>query len=398
VNEEINENESLGNPETEGTGDVERGDSEPVGGKSADSAVLGQKVEGNGGGDTEQEQGRAETDIVVSPLDWSFIKLWNNSLEQIKDRPVEPRDYLWATDLGKPMADVWLRMKGEKPTNPPNARSQRKFSAGNFWEWIVRLILIRAGILQESQEKLSYQYPDLLRVSGKLDFIAGGKPDFEKAKQELENMLLPDEFKLAIDNIVDYFATNYPDGLESKVLEIKSVSAFMFEALEKGHKNLKIHRLQTYHYLKSKDMSRGDVVYICRDDCRMMESPIELNSSVEQEYYDYISKITDYYKRDEMPPLEQPIVFDEDLGKFSKNNQIAWSPYLTKLYGFQDQAEFDEKYKRTAESWNRVLGRLKSEKPMTKNNEEKLAEIKEAGFDIESIKDKLVITSEEEVE
>ena len=64
--------------------------------------------------------------------------------------------------------------------------------------------------------------------------------------------------------------------------------------------------------------------------------------------------------------------------------------YLTKLYGFKDQAEFDDKYTSIVEGFNRVITRIKDGKAMTQNNEEKIGYMTELGFDIEEIKKQLV--------
>lgn len=311
---------------------------------------------------------------------WTFSHVWNKSLEEKEERPVEARDYLWASELGKSPIDVFLRLKGEVPTNPPNARAKRKFEAGNIWEWVVKLILDRAGIRIDGQKRAEFQYPDLLKVTGKIDFIAGGMPDFEKAKQVIETLELPEVFTRALDNIMAYFQVAYPNGLDPKILEVKSVGSYVYDSLERTGKALQIHRLQTYHYMKSENMERGDVVYICRDDCRMMEVPIYLGGEVEDEYYSAVKKISDYVLTDSMPPLESHVVFDEDTGKFSKNFRVGYSMYLTKLYGFNEPAEFDNKYIKLVGSWNRVMARIKKGQPMTKSNEEKLEEMKAMGF------------------
>ena len=65
----------------------------------------------------------------MSDLRWSFFKVWNDSLENGKDREYKARDYMWASEIGGSMIDRYLKMKGELPSNPPNARSLRKFEA-----------------------------------------------------------------------------------------------------------------------------------------------------------------------------------------------------------------------------------------------------------------------------
>jgi len=73
--------------------------------------------------------------------------------------------------------------------------------------------------------------------------------------------------------------------------------------------------------------------------------------------------------------LEKAIEFSEDIGKFSKNFNVAYSGYLTMLYGFKDQAEFDAKYTPIVARWNRVIARIKNGDKMTDKNNEVIKEI-----------------------
>ena len=316
---------------------------------------------------------------------WGFTEIWNKSLEEREDRPLKVRDNLWASELGKAPIDLWLKMRATPMTNPPNARSLRKFEAGNVFEWIVALILKRAGILSESQKWSSHKYDGLLQVTGKADFIAGGKVDIERFKSEMSNLDLPDVFFRAGDRIVKHLVETYPDGLAEMPLEIKSVSAFMFEALERKKSSSKIHRMQTFHYLKSENRPMANIVYICRDDMRMMEFPVLNPSEVENEYRSAIENISKYHLANEKPPLEKPIIFDADIGKFCKNFNVAYSGYLKLLYGFENQMEFDTKYTPIVSRWNRVAQRIKGGKDMTAKNEDVKNEIKEAGFNLDEI-------------
>lgn len=340
-------------------------------------------------------------DVVEADDGWSFASVWNAGMEKEDVRTYEPRDYMWASELGKLPSDVYLKMKGVVPSNVPNARSLRKFEAGNLWEWLVKIILIRAGILIEEQMRVKVGYADTIEVSGKMDFYAGGKVDREKAQRAIDELYLPEKTQKAMENVVEYLATKYPDGLRKKALEIKSVSSFMMNALEITKRPLEIHALQAYHYTKGEVVDRADVVYICRDDCRMMEFPIfKDDKRYEPMYYEYVKQMTEYYRTDTEPPKAEPIVFNEINGKFELNRLIGWSSYLTLIYGFTDQLEFDEKYKGKPASWNRVLTRAKQELPMTKNNEEKKLEIREAGFDFDHCLSKvnLAIKDEEDAE
>jgi len=328
---------------------------------------------------------------------WSFTQVWNKAIELPQDRELVKRDYLWASELGKPLADVWLKMNAEPETNPPNARSLRKFEAGNLWEWVVKIILIRAGILHSSQERVESNYEGLLRVSGKIDFIAGGKVDVEGAMGSLKAMELPEKTENAAKQILDYLVATYPDGLDKKVIELKSISSHMMNALEITERPLAIHRLQAYHYTKHPDIERADILYLCRDDLRMVEFPVLADTpKIEDEYRGYIERATKAYQNPERPEVAPAVIFDEDMGKFSVNRPLGWSSYLFLLTGLENQAEFDNKYGKIPASWNRVLTRIKNKQPMTKNNEEKIVEMKEWGYDANELASRLVVTEEED--
>ena len=326
--------------------------------------------------------------------DWSLQQVWNGSLQE--DYTLQPRDYLWASELGKPLVDLWYKLRAEPYSNPPNDRSKRKFEAGDIWEWVIQLILQRVGVLQDMQERCEWQYNGLMKVTGKADFKAGGMPDWDSAKAEVEKLLLPESFTRRAFALVEYLQTTFPDGLREKNLEIKSVSSFVYEALERTGRAMGIHRLQAFHYAKC-TQRQTDIIYVCRDDCRMLQIPIYPDSVIiEDEYRDYIEKATEALQSDTPPELEKMIKFDEDMCKFSKNNQVAWSGYLTRLYGIESQKEFDDTYTSMATRWNSVLTRVKKGKSMTAKNEQALQEIREAGFDVDTIVAKLTPEEEEE--
>lgn len=327
--------------------------------------------------------------------DWSFISVWNESLGGKTERPTQARDRLWASELGKPNIELFLKMRGVEATNPPNQRSKRKFEAGNVFEWLVSLILKRAGILKETQKWVAYQYPGLLQVSGKIDFIAGGMPDYEHWKEKLDALELPDVFMRVSADIIKHFQEKYPEGLADMYLEIKSCSSFMMDSMERTKKSSRNHRLQLFHYLKAENYPNGRVVYICRDDLRMLEIPVKNPSEVEDEYKKAISEVTAFYDAHKdtplekflvkpnlpegvptegmppemlkwtwiplegLPPLEKFVVWDDDLQKFARNWGVEYSSYLTMLYGFQTQLQFEELVNPQVARWNRVLSRMK---------------------------------------
>ena len=319
-------------------------------------------------------------------MKWSFYETWNKALEQREVKPPEPRQKIWASEIGGAYLDRFLKMKGVQQTNPPNARSLRKFEAGNILEWIVGLILKRAGVLINTQEWIQYQYEGLLPVSGRLDFISGGQPDYEKARKEIELLELPDFFNRATNQIIEHLKTNYPDGLEKIILEIKSCSSFMFERYEKhGLRSAGQHGLQLFHYLKAKDISEGHLVYISKDDLRMIEIEVLNPSYIEKKYKNDISTMTDYFQSDVWPPPEKEIIYNEDTFKFSTNLKIEYSSYLKLIYGYDEPIQYREKWDKMVASWNRTVGRAIGGKNQTDLNKKVKLEIIENGFDFDEI-------------
>lgn len=342
---------------------------------------------------------------------YDFTRVWNESLLMREDRPLVPRQHIWASELGKAPVDIWLKMRGTAPTNPPNMRSLRKFEAGNIWEWVVSLILNRCGLIHGQQTRCEHEYEGLLKVTGKLDFLMGCEAKIEPseaaftAEALLALVKLPEAFVRNGAKLAEAMAAH--GAVPKSVLEIKSCSAFMFDRYEAKRSASKNHRLQLFHYLKSLNMERGEVCYICRDDCRMLSVPVLNPSATEDQYKWHIAEISDYHKSDTRPPIEKCLVWDEDVGKFCANWQVAYSGYLTMLYNFKDQAHFDDTHKPTVARWNRTMGRLKeiseggttpTGKPLLLTDKNKLAldEMRSAGFDPDALLPDFAPEKEEE--
>src|SRR5690349_732058 len=141
--------------------------------------------------------------VVPGGLAWEFATVWNQSLLSRPEFEPRQREHVWASEIGNPFLDRYLKMTGVKATNGPNARSKRKFEAADIFEWLVGFVLKQAGIWIESQEKLEYQYPGLLRVVGRLDHLAGGRPDWNRARKQVGAVGLPRVIERASFAIID---------------------------------------------------------------------------------------------------------------------------------------------------------------------------------------------------
>lgn len=314
---------------------------------------------------------------MENKLKWSLYQVWNESLEAGRpDREVELRDHIWATEIGGSYIDRYLKMKGEEPSNPPNPRSLRKFEAGNLMEWVVGLVLKRAGLFVSEQDWVKFQYnPSLLSVTGKIDFRAGGKVDWEKAGSEVNDLGLPEFFGRATRAIIKNLSEKYPNGLDEIFLGIKSCSSFMFDKYESQGID-KRHAAQEFHYLKATGKQESHNIYICKDDLRMLEFGVFNPSSIEEFYRKDIEIMTDYFKANEMPPKEKFFNFNEENAKFELNWKVSYSPYLTKVYKFENQFAFENTFKGKAAQWNRVFQRCIDGSNMTKLNLDVIKDIK----------------------
>ena len=322
----------------------------------------------------------------MTNLSWSFASIWNESLEQGRtERPYKARETIWAGEVGGAMLERYQKFFGVKPSKPYDVRSLRKFEAGNIWEWIVGIVLKRAGLLHSSQKWVKYQYPHCLSVTGKKDYEIGGKFDFEKAQAELHDLELPEFLDRTIDNVLAYFKEKYPDGLPVAPLEIKSVGSFMFERYWVLQTADPRHKMQLFHYLKADNQPEGHLVLISKDDCRMIEVGVLNPSPIENEYKKDIEQFSKYIFGKTTPPKEPEIVYQPETGRFSQNFKVAYSQYLTLNYGYKNQAEFDAKYKPQIAKWNRTLNRMVNGDNMTKLNLETIAEIKKTFPNLDEI-------------
>jgi hypothetical protein len=311
---------------------------------------------------------------------WNFSPLWNNALLNQPQRELKPRDYLYASELGGSKVDIYLKMLGTKPTNPPNFRSLRKFQAGYLWEWIVKLVFTQIGILKSVEVPVRTQDKGMLMVSGRLDVIAGGKPNFDEAIIKIKDLGLPETLENVTMFMINELAIQYGEKeFETYVVEVKSISAMMFEAYKKKRASFPLHCLQLFHYVRCGNMANlGKIVYVCKDDCRLLEYNINRdNEQLEKIYTDFVGDMTNYYNTKTMPPLEKFLTFDEDTFRFSKNWKVEYSNYLTMLYGFETPKAFADIYTSKANSFNRVFKRFVLGEKITDKNLEILKEMQE---------------------
>jgi hypothetical protein len=299
------------------------------------------------------------------------VALWNEACEMDFSRPYVPRDYMWASEIGGAFVDRFLKMSGVKPSNPPNARARRKFKSGDIWEWIVWYLFERAGLLINAQEECYVTIPGCIPCKGKLDMLIGGTPNLQKGLESMKSLGLPEFFDVFVNKIIEYAFT-----FDRSVLEVKSTSAFMFEHYEATRKANRHHLMQCFHYCYSKQLP-GAILYISKDDCRMLEFHVDPNDPELFEIYKSdAERFTRYYTKNEQPPLESLARIDDE-GWWEKNWHIEYSGYLTMLYGYETPDAYRDDVDKFVSRWNRVIDRIyHQQKPPTADNRTAISEMK----------------------
>ncbi len=293
-----------------------------------------------------------ETSLPLQPF--RFAEIWNDSIIDPEREPVS-RDYLWASQVTKPAIDTWLAMRGTKPSNAPTMRAKRKFQAGNFFEHFVSMVMMRAGVMVEKQDVIWTDFG--IRVKGKGDFVLCGKFDFEKAEHDIKAMMLPSSMERMFLAISEKMKEKYL-GVEfaETAAEVKSVAESVMTRIEKALKPYPSHILQTCHYKLGRNLPYGVVEVICRDDLRLHEYYVTPQD--EQDYKDRVKVLADILARDEKPPLAPLVIFDEVMGKFSKNINVEYSNFLSLLYGYERPDQYADEMRPKIDRWNRVLKRI----------------------------------------
>lgn len=310
----------------------------------------------------------------MSSKNWGIAQLWNLSLDSVPQRDYEPRDYVWASELGGSFYDRYWKMKGRQPTTPPTLRARRKFEGGNLIEWVILQVLNRAAVLQTTQEHFVYEN-EFIPVSGRLDFKAGGQI------QSADFSDLPETIKGIAESTLAALQEKFPDGLDEVNIEVKSCAGTMFDRYSLAPASQ--HGLQAFVQAQATNTPTL-LVYVSRDDLRIVEWKIlpgsdkwlKLLESDLQKMAEVIesnallqSDITDVTEYSE---LKEPLLVWSG-GKFSSNWKVEYSNYLTD-YGYEYPEEYSKPAKSISLRLNNIVKKIKEGKELTKVNLKTLEE------------------------
>jgi hypothetical protein len=301
---------------------------------------------------------------MAKPIIWSLADPWNEAAKS-EDRPLKPREYLYASNIFDSHINTYLSMIGVEPSNPANDRSRRKFFAGHVWEYIVKQVLLVSGLYHQEEIKIdATPFRNLLSVHGRCDFLAGGLVDKDEAWAKIKEHNLPDILHGIAHRAIDKW---HGLDLEKKILEIKSVALYTYDYVEKRRRPIDGHAGQAYHYQRNnKEGLKADIVYVSKDTALLSQFPLPMEHMEEAYMKDIAIKTYFYEQRNKKgftPPLDKLLDFDQSVGNFSKNLKVEYSNYLTMLYGYASPDEYRRSIQPQVLRWNNALTRYaKNEK------------------------------------
>ena len=308
-----------------------------------------------------------QDDIIITPditLDsvkyWTITDAWNQSLTVPSSFEPKPRNYLYASEVGGNMLEIYWRMIGMEPTNEKTDTSRRKMEAGNFYEALIVWVFKRCGLLKDTQTRVRLEVPGLLAVSGKLDLIAGCAGNWEQKIKEVEDYFNALEVagfdfpffaqskKLSL-NAIRYLAEKYPQGFEDRIIEVKSINSMAFWANNRPISEPYPHHInQETFYLahNSKGIKNGSILYVDRDTMSISEIFIGVKEEIIEKQMKWIEEMTYYYSNKIEPPVPDLIVWNPSKKKYEYNWKIGWSEFKDKMLGNETEESIRAKVKK----------------------------------------------------
>jgi len=297
--------------------------------------------------------------------DWTIQQVWNETILASR-KEGKARNHISASDIGKNFYERYLKMQGVPASNPFDERTIRKFEAGNLFEWLVKNVLKRAGVLHSYQDFIEIPENEKhLKVIGYLDLIAGGIVDWKEAEEKVKTMNLPENLQRIADAVVLKLQNKFPNGIEKLVYEIKSINSMVFWAKTKANSlPYPWHKLQLLTYLKGTGAENGRIIYISKDDLTLAEYVVRHDDeNLNKIFNDDIETMSAYIREKKEPPKPKEIMWNPNKNKYGgyePNWELKWSPYLTKITGLPKE-EWESKVNLKCKEMNKLILKKKGE-------------------------------------
>lgn len=281
----------------------------------------------------------------MTEKNWSLQFPWNKSITTDHSRKFEPRDFLYAGEIGDSFLTTFWKMKGIEPTNKLSDGTRRKMEAGHFYEAVVVWVLERTGMLKETQGKVRLFDDRFLPVYGRFDILAGFDGDWNEAKKNVEdyfkrldelnfNFPFYDIVRRRSFDTIEHMSQMYPEGLADKIIEVKSINSMAFwrndTPISQPYRK-HIIQLSFYQLFNSLGIKNGSFLYIDRDTMSVSEIPNIVTKETEDYIYEWLTKMTEYYKSNTEPPRPEFVLWNKEENKWEFNWEINRSEYKDKI-------------------------------------------------------------------
>jgi len=224
----------------------------------------------------------------------------------------------WATDLNSCLRGVFYRRKGLPPTSVIPPGRMGIMEVGKIVEgWIVDKVKQSGSLIAE---QLRVEAPEY-EASGKVDLILdeGGRPI---------------------------------------LYEIKSTNSFSFKYKIKNKEPQPQHKLQTLFYLWRLRKTghpelpgvnfsnlEGRIIYVSRDDLNRLIIPVSYSEEAVKPIINQLEILNSSWKKDELPPVPESVIFDEEKGKWAINWVCDFCAYHELCAGRDWRAKAEQEVK-----------------------------------------------------
>lgn len=224
----------------------------------------------------------------------------------------------WATDLNSCLRGAFYRRKGLPPISAISPDRMGIMEVGKIVEeWIVNKVKQSGNLVAE---QLRIEAPEF-EASGKVDLILneGGRPI---------------------------------------LYEIKSTNSYSFKYKLKNRDPQPQHKLQTLFYLwrlrktGHSELSEvnfsnieGRIIYVSRDDLNRLIIPVNYSDIEIKPVIEQLQILNDSWKKDELPPVPEQIIYDEERGKWGINWVCNFCAYHELCAGRNWRAKAEQEVK-----------------------------------------------------
>ncbi len=318
----------------------------------------------------------------------NISEIFNDAFCKESTRLYQPRERIFASELGYSYYNRYLEMTCTPISNPPNEIARRKFASGRMVEAFIVLCLKELGVLVSEEKPIKLlEGVDNLEVSGRLDAVIGGIFKEQEIESSLQHLAWLPFFELLVD-ASKKFAERYKEiEFERLGMEIKSCSSWTYARVEETNKPLHHHALQAFHYALHENIPFG-VTYFDKDSARMQTKFVYPDDKeLAKLYYEDITKMTYYIRNKICPPKDNLIEQDLNNLKCSTNFNVEYSKFLTHSYGFETKQAYRDEVTPKILKYNRVIKRVLDGEKLTEKNRLVLLEMKDSGLIIPEVID-----------